>query len=183
MTLPAETKVITAADLLAHPEWGRCELVRGEVISMSPTGMEHGKIAACILGVLRDYRRKMNAGQEFGTDAGVVLTTNPDTVRAPDAFFIVQNRLPQTIPATFCPIPPDLCAEVVSPDDRWSELMRKVQEYLDAGVKMVWVVVPNDRTVHVFESGQPARILGESGLLEGGNVLPGFSTPVRELFE
>lgn len=183
MTMPAETQLVTAAELLAHPEWGRCELVRGEVIPMSPAGMEHGKISISIAIRLGIYCLKSNAGKVFGTDSGVVIRTHPDTVRAPDVYFIVRERLPKEKITAYCPIIPDLCVEVMSPDDHWPELMRKVKEYLGAGVKLVWVVVPPDRTVHVFQANVPVIIKGEIDTLDGGSVLPGFECAVSELFE
>lgn len=113
----------------------------------------------------------------------VIISTAPDTIRAPDAAFIVKERVPKEKITTYCPVIPDLCVEVMSPEDRWPELMRKVEEYLDAGVKLVWVVVPPDRTVHVLQINAPVVIKGENDTLTGGSVLPGFECAVSELFE
>jgi Uma2 family endonuclease len=83
---------------------------------------------------------------------------------------------------SFARVPPDLVVEVLSPSDVSYEVDRRVQDYLGAGVKLVWVVHPQSRSVHVYRPGGQGVILSERDELEGEQVLPGFRLPVREIF-
>jgi Uma2 family endonuclease len=102
-------------------------------------------------------------------------------VRAADMVFIAAGRLAGVEREGFLPIAPDLAVEIVSPGDRWSEILTKVHEYLDAGVRLVWIVDPRTQTVHVYQPGQVEQLSAED-TLDGGDVLPGLTLPVREIF-
>jgi Uma2 family endonuclease len=80
------------------------------------------------------------------------------------------------------PIPPDLAVEVVSPNDHYSRVQGKVREYLRVGVRMIWVVDPQDSSVTVYRSQRQVQILFENDVLDGEEVVPGFSCPVAQLF-
>jgi Uma2 family endonuclease len=108
---------------------------------------------------------------------------DPDKVRLPDLVFIRKERLtPELGTAGFISVPPDLVVEVLSPSDVSYEVDRRVQDYLSAGVKLVWVVHPQSRSVHVYRPGGQGVILSERDELDGEQVLPGFRLPVREIF-
>jgi Uma2 family endonuclease len=103
---------------------------------------------------------------------------------APDAWFVRAERIPD--PATgseFFPGYPDLAVEVLSPSDRYSDVVQKAREYLTLGTRLVWVIDPIGRTAAVFHPDGTARLLGEDGALDGENVLSGFRTPLRSLLE
>ena len=109
---------------------------------------------------------------------------DPDTVRAPDIAFIRKDHVPREKPKeAYWPGAPDLAVEVVSPGDTVSEVDEKVQEWLDAGAMMVWVVKPRSRSVIVYRSATDVKILTEKDDLSGEDVLPGFRCGVREIFE
>lgn len=114
-------------------------------------------------------------------DTGFISERGPDTVRGPDISFWSKERLPE-VPEGYIEIAPDLTVEVVSPSDHFSRINRKLREYLDKGVRLIWVVDPEDRTVTIYRPGTEAVILTESQALDGGDVLPGFTCLVRELF-
>ena len=160
----------------------RTELVDGEVVQMSPPGSDHADFAACILYELRHFAKARGLGRIY-SEMGFVLRRNPDLVRAPDVAFISQQRW-QAHGRTrkFWEGPPDLAVEVLSPDDRISEVLRKVGEYLEAGTRMVWVVDPENRTVSAYRSLHQVRIYSHEEELSGEDVLPGFTLKVAEIF-
>jgi Uma2 family endonuclease len=112
-----------------------------------------------------------------------MLHRNPDTLRAPDIAFISKARLEREgIPPRFADFPPDLAVEVLSPDDMASEIARKVEEYLAAGVPLVWVADPATRNITVYRSRQDIKILSANEDLDGGEVVPGFRVNVGIIF-
>jgi Uma2 family endonuclease len=117
--------------------------------------------------------------------AGYVIHTNPDTVRAPDVGFLRRERLPVgDIPTDFFAGAPDLAVEVISPRDRLSDVLEKTKEYLAAGTQCVWVIHPRERTVTIYQHNTASPvIIGESDILRGEPVIPGFRVPVSEIFQ
>src|SRR5262249_49692616 len=103
------------------------------------------------------------------------------TVRSPDAAFVRRDRLPG-FTDRFVPLAPDLAVEVLSPSDRIADAMGKITMYLQAGVRLVWLVDPSARTVTIFRPDAALKLVGAGETLDGGDVLPGFSVPVAELF-
>lgn len=149
---------------------------------MTPVGMEHGGVVINLGRLLSAYARENRLGL-VGTEIGFRLHRDPDTVRAPDIAFVARDRLPtEGIPKKFADFPPNLAVEVVSPEDTASEVLKKVEEYLAAGVGLVWVVDPGTRTVTVYRSLQDVKILTADQALDGGDELPGFRVEVAEIF-
>lgn len=177
-----EQTVATADQLLQTPGLGRCELIHGELVEMSPAGFEHGRLAAEIAGILRDFVKPRSLGTITGAETGFYLERNPDTVRAPDVGFIRSDRLPAKKLSGFFEGPPDLAVEILSPSDRASEIVAKVRDWLRAGCRVVWVVDPETETIAVHESKDRIFELGLSDTLSGGNVLPGLDILVRDVF-
>jgi Uma2 family endonuclease len=179
----ATTERITSADqLFDAPGPGRCELLRGELIMMSPTGSEHGYLVVNVTAPLATFVKKNSLGKVFGAETGFQIGLNPDTVRAPDVAFVRSERIGVKLGKGFFQGAPDLAVEVVSPSDRAGDLLAKVQDWLDAGCRAVWVVDPGTRTVSIHRGDQPAVTLGEADLLDGGEIVPGFSLPIAEVF-
>ena len=177
-----EPRLMTAEELLRLPDDGlRHELVRGELRTMSPPGFEHGEVAGDFYGSLWQYVRARQLGRVVG-EVGFLLATGPDLVRAPDVAFVRRDRLPDVRVRGYWPGAPDLVVEVISPNDLYTEVDEKVAEWLEHGTRLVFVVNPQRRTVAVHRPGQPVGILGVEDVLDGEDVVPGRTLPVRDLF-
>lgn len=177
-------KLMTAEELLRLPDDGqRHELIAGELRTMAPSGAEHGWIAVRPTTALAQYVRAHQLGRVFAAETGFVLTTDPDTVRAPDVAFVSRERVHAAGEVTgYWPGAPDLAVEVISPNDLYTEVEEKVSTWLEHGTRMVIVLNPRRRTVAVHRSPTEVRILTEAELLDGEDVVPGWRVPVRELF-
>ncbi len=176
--------VYTAADLIKMPEHEvRYELVAGELRTMTPTGGAHGVVTGNLFGALFQHVQAAALGRLFTEATGFQLRRDPDTVRCPDVAFVRADRLPsEGLGPTFLDLAPDLTVEVMSPSDTVSAVGEKIEEYLAAGVRAIWIVDPANRTVTVHEAGQAVRILREGDVLDGGEVVPGFQSPVAGVF-
>jgi len=177
-------QLVTADELLAMPRDGfRYELVKGELRKMSPAGFEHGTIVINVSLLLAQHVKANNLGRCAGAETGFKIASDPDTVRAPDLSFISRERIPESgLPKKFWQGPPDLAVEVVSPGDTLKEVKEKVEEWLAAGTKAVWVVNPKRRSVSVYRSMTDVTRLAEGDVLDGGEVVPGFRCTVGEIF-
>jgi Uma2 family endonuclease len=117
-------------------------------------------------------------------EVGFILRRNPDTVRGPDVAFVRADRIPpQGEPRGFWEIAPDLAVEVISPTNTPSEVQAKIREWIEAGTREVWVVYPETRAVHRVRSLLERQELSEADTLDGGNLIPGFTCSVGELFD
>ncbi len=172
----------TAEQLLHVPGLGRCELLRGALVMMSPAGLEHGRVVGRIHARLGPFVEQHSLGITAGAETGFLIGRDPDTVRAPDVAFIRADRVPDRPNPGFFEGAPDLAIEVLSPGDRASEVLAKVRDWLQAGCRAVWVVDPATRTVHDHGGTSQLTILGESDELSGGDVVPGFRVRVGEVF-
>jgi Uma2 family endonuclease len=165
----------TAEQLSRLPKDGfRYELVRGELRKMPPAGDEHGDVAMRIGWRLARHVEANSLGKVYAAETGFLLETDPDTVRAPDAAFVRRERIEATgTVAGFRRGAPDLVVEVVSPGDTHSEVEEKAMEWLRAGSGVVLTVY---RSLHEI------TLLTEEETLDLGDVLPGWTCPVRDLF-
>jgi len=162
----------------------RLELVEGVIHTMPPAGAEHGGVAANLLGFIWNHARQHRLGHVTAAETGYIIGVNEEgkaTVRAPDVGFISYNRMPDRLPTQYMPLPPDLAVEVVSPNDKGEDIESKVDEYLRAGVRMIVYIYPASKTVTVYRGNTITRLSGDD-LLDGGDVLPGFSVHISELF-
>jgi len=176
------TRLTTAEELERLSTHNRCELIDGVLIEMPPVNAEHGGIAIRLGGRIDAFAFARSLGH-VSTEVGFILRRSPDTVRAPDVAFVRADRIPSGgVPRTFWAIAPDLAVEVASPSNTASEIQSKVHEWITAGVRLVWVINPLTRTVSVIRSLLEREELTESDALDGGEVLPGFTCPVAELF-
>ena len=183
--MTTKPKLLTADDLLELYNKGvRGELIQGVLCEVMPAGGQHGKIATIIISILMNFIRSQRLGTLIGTDAGVLLERNPDVVREPDvAFFSARKLALDAVVTGYCEVVPDLVVEIVSPGSTNLESYDKVRMWLSFGVPMVWEVLPGRRSVNVYQLNRPTIFLNEDDTLDGGDVLPGFSCPVREIFD
>ena len=177
--------LITAEQLYELPDDGlRYELLRGALVSEPVPGRLHGRTVARISNLLSNFVGARRLGVVYTGDTGFVLARQPDTVRGPDVAFLSNERERETKNARpYIPGAPDLAIEVVSPSDRTREVLGKVSDYLAAGSRLVWVVNPVREEVSAFRSPFAPHIVAGTDLLDGEDVLPGFSVTVAEIFE
>lgn len=177
-------KPVTAEELLRAPDDGlRRELVRGEVRTMTPAGSAHGQVAMNIGIMLSQHVRVQDLGVVYAAETGFSISRDPDTVRAPDTAFVRKERV-EAVGAVegYWPEAPDLAVEVVSPNDGFAEVEEKVADWLSAGTHMVLVINPRAKTVTVRPSEREAWIFSEGETFDGGEVVPGWTLPVADVF-
>ena len=173
---------VTGDELYRMGELGRTELVKGEIVRMSPTGFTHGYIESNFAAVLKAFVQQQKTGRVSSGEVGIYTGRNPDTVRAADVAFISNERLAQVKSKSYLDVAPELVVEILSPDDAWSDLMEKLDEYFACGVKVVWVADPRTQQVYVYHAVTSVERFTAKDTLIGGDMLPGFSVPVVELF-
>jgi len=184
MAVALEKRTYTIDDLweLSHRSDKRMELVKGELRELAPANDEHGYVASQLLLVVAQFVKQHRLGYTFAAETGFVLSEEPATVRAPDFAFVSRERAPEDWSRHFARYIPDLVAEVVSPNDTFTEVTEKVDDWLRSGVRVVWVVDPAQQTVRVYRPDQPVRVLRAEDTLSGEEVLPGFECKVSEIF-
>jgi Uma2 family endonuclease len=182
----AAAKLLTAeefARLPNPPDGSKQELVRGEIVTMPPPGFVHGVVQLNVASLVRAHVRNHKLGR-VTVESGVITEQGPDTVRGPDVAFWSYRSVPQgDVPVVYANEPADFVAEVVSPSNTKQRMTDKVREYYDSGVRLVWVVHPEERTVTVYTKPGDGTVLWENATLTGGDVLPGFTCPVAEFFQ
>lgn len=161
----------------------RSELVQGEVVRMCPAGGEHGVVAMRIGSRLLAFVEAHDLGVVCAAETGFLVDHDPDTVRAPDAAFVSKERMGAgPPPKKFWPFPPDLAVEVVSPSESADSVQERVGDWLAAGTRAVWLLYPGLSVVHVYRSPKDVRILQKVDILTGGEILPGFTCAIADLF-
>jgi Uma2 family endonuclease len=186
-----EIDMIVTEKLITADEFGRMEdngrpseLVRGRIVQMNVPAARHGFLCFQISHALGRYLDANKVGRVFCNDAGVVTERDPDSVRGPDVCFVSYERLPRgELPDGYLTVIPELVFEVRSPSDRRSEILAKVAEYLNAGVKIVCVVDPVKKSVRVYTGEEEDNVLTADQELDLSEVLSGFKVPVRSFFE
>lgn len=161
------------------------ELDEGKVIELPPPQLAHGFVIGVICRLLWDYVGGRGHGCVFPNDTGVVVGRDPDTVLGPDVMLIDENLSLSELQEQggYLETPPPLVVEVLSPDDRWTRVSKKIRQYLAMGVNVVWVVDPATRGVTIHRPGQEADVLGDEDTVHGGDELPDFECRVADLFE
>jgi len=173
--------ITTAEQLLRATEIGRCELIRGEFHKLIPPSFEHGRVVINLTVPIGQHVKAHGLGTVVAAETGFMLSREPDTVRAPDIAFLRSTR-PVGPRRGYYPGAPDLAVEVLSPDARPGYVREKIAEWLEAGTLAVWVVDPRTRTVTVHEPGARPTVLGDTDMVRGGALLPGFELAVADGF-
>lgn len=157
------------------------ELVKGQVVTMTPSGFLSSLIAGELLTELNLYLRQHPLGKTTTADGGYWL--GGDELRVPDVGFISNAKLAHvTDPTKYLPFAPDLAVEVVSPTDTAAALHEKIMLYLQAGTQLVWVVYPAQQQVVVYQADGSATTLNAEGMLTGGTLLPDLQIPLSNIF-
>jgi Uma2 family endonuclease len=184
MATTVQKQLMTAEELLRMPDNGlRTELVRGELRTMAPANHTHGYLTVNVTIALAHYVKAKNLGRVYAAETGFILERDPDTVRAPDVAFIRRERLPEAEKTEgYWPGPPDLAVEVISPSEAYVDVEEKVYDWLNTGTRMVVVVNPRKRLVTVYRSISDMVILTDKDTLDGGDVVPGWTMAVADIF-
>ena len=184
-TATIANKSLTADDLLRlYSEGIRGELIQGEFHPTMSAGVTHGKVVINVAGELRSFIRPRRLGSLMGSDTGILLERDPDTVREPDIAYISADRMPigAEIPG-YSEVVPDLVVEVASPSDTPQQVEEKARMWLNYGVRLAWTMHPTTRTVNVYPEDGQRFTLTEDDLLDGGDVLSGFTWEVSDIFD
>ena len=181
----AKNKLLTAEDLMRLSSQGfRGELINGVLRETVPAGKVHARIAGRVITGFNNFVIPRRLGQVGGTDGGVLVRRNPDSVREPDVYYVSAERLPLDDDSDgYLEVAPELVVEIISPNDSQDEVDKKTRMWLRLGVLMVVEVYPMRRAVAVHRPGAPAVTLTDDDVLDGGDVLPGFSLPLSEIFD
>lgn len=160
------------------------EIIDGVEVELPPMSVDSQAIASRIARHLGNHGAAQNIGDAY-VEVLFKLPLKKDRNRKPDVAFVSYSRWPKAkpLPSTNAwDVLPDVCVEVVSPNDMGDEIEAKIAEYLEAGVRQVWVVYPRQASMYVYESANQVRRLTAADTLDGGAVVPGFALPLSELF-
>jgi Uma2 family endonuclease len=161
----------------------RLELTaQGELIVMPPTGWESGNRNANITAELIFWSRQDKLGMVFDSSTGFILPSG--AIRSPDAAWVSTERLTalKIDPEGFLPLAPDFVIELRSASDRLKTLQDKMQEYIDNGVRLGWLLNPKDRAVEIYRMGKDIEVLQSPTEVFGEDLLPGFVLSLEGIF-
>ena len=182
-TLTIPTLCTAEEFLLREDLTAPVELVKGVVRQMPPPFARHVQVCAKLARLLGNFADEKH-GHVLTNDACIITQRGPDTVRGADLGYISYAIIPKgQFPKGYLPVPPDLVVEVRSPTDRWKDILKKVVEYLDAGVMVVCVLDPTTETARIYRDVRDEEQLKNGDLVRFDDVLPGFSVPLKQLFE
>ncbi len=180
-----ETTNVTKTGLDEFPEETLFEIVQGVRIELPPMSVQSNRIGFFVARKLADYAEAQGLGH-VSNNGLFVLSVEKKNNRRPDVSFISYERWPEDKPVpkddNAWNVVPDLAVEIISPTDRAEEVTQKIVEYFAAGVRLVWIVYPNQQLVSVHESLKQSTWVTSDETLDGGEVLPGFEMPLSEVF-
>lgn len=184
MATVSKPKIITAEALVALGEDANVEVVKGELIEMSPAGARHGEIGGNIFAPLWTHVKSNSLGKVFMDQTTYVLQGTPDdiqTIRVPDISFIAAANLPDQTPKGYWYQPPDVAVEIISSSDKAGDIQARIADYLEAGTREVWVAYPELAQIMVHQK-DSSRLLHEEDTLTGEELLPGFALKLIDVF-
>ena len=170
---------VTTEEYLSNPTYERYEYVDGAALEMNVGTGPHSNAQLNCGSILRQYFLKRGTGKAFTELRCQLVIGGRVRFYQPDVAVVLGST---SVDFKFLDRAPDLAVEVRSPDDRLYELFRKAEDYFNAGTKAVWLVEPEEQCVYLLHSGSPTRILARGETIDGGDVLPGFETPVDDFF-
>jgi Uma2 family endonuclease len=181
MSIASDQAHVTLEELLASPQAGQFEIVNGQLEEVHMSSLSSA-VGAKLCFYLVGFCRQQPVGEVFNSEHYYrCFASDASKSRKPDVSFVSRERLPaQWQNLGFFSIPPDLAVEVLSPNDLAYEVAEKIEEYLEAGVKLVWEVKPVTRTVLIHRLDGTVQKLHENDLLSGENVVPGFQCRVAD---
>jgi Uma2 family endonuclease len=183
MSTISQKKLLTAEEFFLLPDPGdgsQQELVRGEIITMPLPGGMHGVTCSRVGRKIGAFVDAGPGGTVTCNDTGFITERAPDSVRGPDIAYWSKERLKE-VPLGYIAISPDMLVEVLSPSNTSKQIRAKLREYFERGVRLVWVIAPEDRTLTIYRVPDEGRVLHESATVTGEDVLPGFECRVSDL--
>lgn len=154
----------------------------GHLIAMSPTGSESGRKNGKLFFQVELWNVQSNLGVTFDSSTGFKLSNG--AVRSPDVTWIAierWNELTSKQQSKFAPIDPDFVIELLSPSDDLTQLQSKMLEYLDSGVKLGWLINPEDKQVEIYRNGGDKEVLNNPQSLSGEDILPNLVVDLSEI--
>jgi Uma2 family endonuclease len=176
--------LLSAEDFAAvAPILGPCELVKGEIVPMSPGGLRHSRVTGNAFALIDAHCRSRNMGRALTGEAGVIVARRPDTVRGADVAYVSYQRLPdEGLGDGFLAVPPELVIEVLSKDTSWAKVEEEIADYHEFGVDLVWVLDPQTLTLRTYPRSAPSEIFQGDDLITADPHVPGFSTRTSAFF-
>lgn len=165
----------------AVPMGPEIAMQNGEVV-VAPTKSDHGIMVSKLTVAIGAFVAEHNLGEVFGAETGFVMRGDTHDIRAADVAFISRERMRDVKRGAWLPFPPDLAVEIVSQYDTARDVRDKAEDYMENGTRLLWIVYPDRRIIDVHRPGQPTVKLGAADPLSGGDVLPGFSIAVQDIF-
>jgi Uma2 family endonuclease len=160
----------------------RFELEHGRVVELPRRGERHGVVCHNVNYLLGGYLRQRRKGRVCANDTGLILARDPDTVRGPDVFLYDQSQPYEQLNSRYSEEVPQLVVEVLSPNDNWGKVLRRVAEFLQRGVAVVWVIDPENHTATVLLPNQLPQVLEENDEITGAPAFPDLRCRVADLF-
>jgi Uma2 family endonuclease len=178
-------KLLTIQDYSKLPELDYPnELVRGRIMRMNPPYSRHGQVCSRADRVIGNFADTNDLGHVLSNDSGVITEHNPDTLRGADVAYYSFKRVPKgPLGDGYLDVPPDVVIEVVSKFDRWPDLLAKIAEYLNAGVRVVCVLDPKKETAQLYRPDGDIEILDATQVLRLPELSDDFSETVCGFFE
>lgn len=178
------TKPLTAADLdLLDFDIQDYEILDGMVWERKTLGRIDGRVGFRLGIRIGPFVELHRLGELYTSDTNLIITTDPLSVLRPDIAFVRTERLPpDDAESGYYAMVPDFVVEVLSPSNRQTYMMAKIERYFGVGVRLIWIVDPRSRTVSVYVPGQDPQTYGEDDDLDGGDVIPGFRVSNRDIF-
>ncbi len=175
----------TPEELLEITDRPMPELIDGQLVEREPLGQKADAVAANFLSAVHVFVKAHQLGVVNGPQGSYqIFPDDPKKVRIPDVSFTRRERLSEgQVAEGHGKVAPDLTVEVVSPNDLAIEVHQKVRDFLDAGVRLIWVAYPETSNVQVYRSDGTVALLRSGDVLDGGDVLPGFRCPLADLFK
>jgi Uma2 family endonuclease len=178
--------LLTAEDFArVAPILGPCELVRGEIVPMSPGGVRHSLVTGNAFRLLDAHCRPRGIGRVLTGEAGVIVARGPDTVRGADVAFISYDRLPKdaVLEDGFLSQAPELIIEVLGKDTSWAKIEKKIAEYHRHGVDLVWVLDPQTLTLRAYPRTESPQLFRDDDVVSADPHVGGFTARVEVFFE
>jgi len=177
----ASNRLLRGEEFFELGDIGPCELIDGRIVPMAPTGGEHSQVESVLVRLIGNFVADRACGWVLSGEVGIYTQRNPDRVRGADLAFVSRDQA-TAIPTGFLDFGPELVVEIVSPNDRWTDIREKIDEYFAIGVEQVWIVEPQSRQVLAYTSPTAATRYRVGDKLPGAHGLAGLEIEVERIF-